>query len=118
MEILKQFKKDLGLDCKIIKDKRPNSVCYSVEFVDEQIYNDLAKYDIVPNKTYNISRIPYNKIPQEFLSAYALGLYDGDGGLSYSSNYSTDVTLNYTAYHETEVQDFQNLINGLANINK
>ena len=38
--------------------------------------------------------------------SYALGLFDGDGSLSYSQNFSTDVTINYTAYHETEVQDF------------
>ena len=82
IEILEKFKQDLQLDCKIIYDKRPNSVCCSVEFVDEQIFNDLGKYDIVPNKTYVIKHIPIEKIPEEYLSAFALGLFDGDGGLS------------------------------------
>lgn len=118
LEILEKFKEDLGLDCKIIYDIRPNSTCCSVEFTDEQIFNDLSKYNIVPKKTYSIDRIPYNKIPNEFLPAYALGLFDGDGSLSYSKDCSTDVTINYTAYHESEVQDFQNLINSLANIEK
>ena len=87
-------------------------------FTDEQIYNDLAKYNIIPNKTYLINHIPYQKIPKKYWSAYALGLFDGDGSLSYSKNFSTDVTLNYTAYHETEVQDFQTLINFLINNKK
>ena len=115
-EILEQFKEDLCLDCKIIYDVRPNSTCCSVEFVDEQIYNDLAKYNIVQNKTYNVNRIPYETIPEKYLGAYALGLFDGDGGLSVSKDFFTDVTLGYTAYHEEEVKDFQTIINRLANI--
>lgn len=114
-EILEKFKEDLKLDCQIIYDKRVNSTCCSVEFTDEQIYNDLQKYSIIPNKTYNIDRIPYDKIPEEYLSAYALGLFDGDGSLSYSKDFSSDVTFGYTAYHESEVADFQDLINKLIN---
>ena len=112
-EILEKFKEDLSLDCKIIYDKRPNSTCCSVEFVDEQIFNDLAKYNIIPNKTYTVSHIPYEKIPKQYLNAYALGLFDGDGSLSISADCSTDAIINYTAYHETEVIDFQTLINSL-----
>lgn len=117
-EILEKFQEDLALDGKIIYDVRPNSTCCSVEFTDEQIYNDLAKYNIIPNKTYMINHIPYQKIPKEYWSAYALGLFDGDGGLSCSKDFSTDVTLSYTAYHETEVQDFQTLINLLVDNEK
>lgn len=118
IEILEKFKEDLQIDSKIIYDKRDNSTCCSVEFVDEQIFNDLGQYGIIPNKTYQIDRIPYEKIPKEYLKSYVLGLFDGDGGLSYSKDYSTDVTLSYTAYHETEVIDFQYLINSLASIEK
>lgn len=106
------------MDCKIIYDNRPNKRCCSVEFTDEQIFNDLAKYNIIPNKTYEIDHLAYEKIPKEYWSAYALGLFDGDGGLSCSANFSTDVTLNYTAYHESEVLDFQQLINQLVGIEK
>lgn len=111
LEILEKFKKDLKIDSKIIYDIRKNSTCCSVEFVDEQIFNDLGHYGIIPNKTCKIEKIPYEMIPKEFLRPYALGLFDGDGSLSYSNDFSTDVTLNYTAYSEQEVKDFQYLIN-------
>lgn len=116
-EILEKFKEDLCIDSKIIYDTRPNSVCCSVEFVDEQIFNDLEKYDIVPRKTYKVDRIPYQKIPQEFLPAFALGLFDGDGNFYCGDNYSTDVTFGFTAYHESEVQDFKDLINKIVPLN-
>lgn len=112
-EILEQFKQDLSLDCSIIYDERPNSTCCSIEFVDEQIYNDLAIYNIVPNKTYIIEHIPYHLIPKNFLPAYALGLLDGDGSIYVNNNF-TDTYINYTAYHKTEVEDFQLLIKSIV----
>lgn len=39
-----------------------------------------------------------------------MGLFDGDGCLTCSENCSTDVTFGYTAYHETEVKDFRDII--------
>ena len=116
-EILEKFKEDLGIDSKIIYDIRPNSICCSVEFVDEQIFNDLERYSIIPQKTYKVDRIPYQKIPQEFLPAFALGLFDGDGNFYCSDDYSTDVTFGFTAYHESEVQDFRDLINKIVDLN-
>lgn len=112
MEILEKFKQDLGIDTKIIYDNRENKHCCSVEFSDSQIYKDLAKYSIVPNKTYKIKHIPYNKISKEYLAAFALGLFDGDGCLTFGENKS-EVTFGYTAYYEDEVKDFQNIINFL-----
>lgn len=116
LEILEKFKEDIGIDGKISYDKRANSTCCSVEFVDQQIFNDLAKYNIIPRKTYNINHIPFEQIPKEYLPSYLLGLFDGDGGLSISADCSTDVTLNYTAYCEQEVKEFQSMINSLCNI--
>lgn len=115
-EILEKFQKDLGLKNKIIYDRRGNSVCCSVEFVDKQIFQDLSKYNIIPNKTYATDKIPFDLIPDKYQSAFLLGLFDGDGSLSCSQNFSTDVTLNYTAYHEKEVLDFQKAINKLCDI--
>ena len=52
------------------------------------------------------------------MSSYILGLFDGDGSLSYSKDCSTDVTINYTAYYEQEVKDFQFLVNSLIDSKK
>ena len=93
IEILEKFKQDLGIESKIIKDKRERSQCSSVEFVDEQIYQDLVNFGIIPNKTYQSHSIPFNNIPKEYIEAFLLGLYDGDGCLTYSSDFSTDVTF-------------------------
>lgn len=113
IDILEQLKKDLCLDCQIIYDVRPNSTCCSVEFTDEQIFNDLSKYGIIPNKTYESKYLPYQNIPKEYLTAYLLGVYDGDGGLSYSKDFSKDVTLSFATYYEQTAKDFQSLIDQL-----
>lgn len=115
LEILEQFKKDLNIESKILYDIRTNSTCCSVEFVDEQIFNDLAKYGIIPNKTYKTNSIPFQQIPKEFLKDFALGLFDGDGNFHCSQDFSTDVTIGFTAYHEQIVKDFQTIINQLIN---
>lgn len=75
------------------------------------MFNDLAKYGIVPRKTYVTERIPYELIPNEFIEAFILGLYDGDGGISFSADCSTDVTISFASYHESIAKDFRFLIN-------
>lgn len=114
-EILEQFKEDLQLDCQIIYDKRPNKKCCSIEFTNEQIFNDLNTYGIIPNKTYDTHHLPFDKIPNELKPAFILGLLDGDGGLSCSQNYSTDVTLNFTTYHQSVALELQQEIDKLIN---
>jgi len=113
ISILEKLKECLQLDSKIIYDKRPNSVCCSVEFVSEQIFNDLGNYGIVPNKTYVTKNIPYDKIPKEFLPAFALGLLDGDGSVQVAANDPTDVTVGFTSYYESVVKDFQMIVDSL-----
>lgn len=114
-EILEKYKEALQLDCSLIYDKRERSQCVSVEFVDEQIYQDLVNFGIVPNKTYKCKHIPFEKVPKQFIPAFLLGLYDGDGCLTYSEDFSTDVTFGFTSYYETVVQDFQLEIDKLIN---
>lgn len=110
LEILKKFKEDLNIKSQIIYDKRVNSTCCSVEFMSKKMFNDLAKYGIVPQKTYKTKHLPYNLIPQEFLYSFILGLFDGDGCLTYSANFSTDVTFGFTSYYESIAKEFQYLI--------
>lgn len=109
-EILEKFKKDLNIESAIIYDNRPNKACCSVEFKSDQIFEDLKQYGIVPQKTYKQDRLLYEKIPEQYLLAFILGLFDGDGCLTYSKNFSTDVTFGFTTYYESVAKDFQYLI--------
>lgn len=43
--------------------------------------------------SYETKNIPYELIPSEFLYAFILGMYDGDGGLTCSADFSKDVTI-------------------------
>lgn len=117
-EILEKFKECLQIDTKIIYDSRPNSVCCSVEFVDNQIAQDLSNFGIIPNKTYMTEHLPLDKIPEEFITSFLLGLFDGDGGITLSADFSTDVGLNFTSYHESIVTEFQLAIDKLINKEK
>lgn len=117
-EILEKFKECLQIDSKIIYDKRINSVCCSVEFVSEQIYQDLINFGIVPNKTYLSKHIPFEKIPKQYITSFLLGLFDGDGNFYCSENYSTDVTFGFTSYYESVVKDFQKEIDKIIHKKK
>ena len=117
-ELLEQFKIDLNSDSVIRYDRRKNSVCCYIEISNEKIFNDLSKYGIVPQKTYKSNHIPYQTIPTKYLQFYILGLFDGDGSLIINQNDCTDVSLNYTAYYQTEVEDFQLLVNHLIDNEK
>lgn len=117
-EILEKFKECLQIDSKIIYDKRINSICCSVEFVSEQIYQDLVNFGIIPNKTYLSKHIPFEKIPKQYLASFLLGLFDGDGNFYCSENYSTDVVFGFTSYYESIVKDFQKEINKIIHKKK
>ena len=107
-DILNKIKDELQIDTELILDPRGKQ-CYSLEFVDNQIFEDLSKYNIIPNKTYDVSHLPSN-IPQQFLKDYIRGLIDGDGCITTSQDLSTDVSLHFTTYHKTIAEDFQKLI--------
>ena len=57
---------------------------WQVSFYSEQIVSDLKnKYGIAPRKSYNY--VPLTDIiPKEFLSYFWLGMFDGDGSISFS----------------------------------
>lgn len=41
--------------------------------------NDLAKFGIIPNKTYLTNHLP--EVPKKFLKDFLRGLLDGDGSI-------------------------------------
>jgi hypothetical protein len=56
-------------------DSSPN--CSTLQFGSKKIHQDLSKYGVIPNKTYNHFDFP--NIPEELVSSFVRGYFDGDG---------------------------------------
>lgn len=109
--ILIKFKEILQIDSNLVLDQRGNQ-CYSVEFSCEQMFQDLKKYGIVPQKTYLTTNLPTN-IPKHLMKHFLRGMLDGDGCITFDTTQSKDVSINFTSYHESFVKDFQQSVDNL-----
>ena len=76
-DLLETFKKELSLNSKISIRKRENSETCCIRVSSPQIANDLEKYGIIRNKTYQTTHLP--KIKESVLPHFIRGLIDGDG---------------------------------------
>ncbi len=106
---INMIKEILHLDCKTQYDKREGKEAVGFEFVNEQIFNDLKNFGIVPNKTYYTKGLYLDKIPEELQRHYLRGLFDGDGGLTFSGNIY-EISVDFTSYFKETVEDFQKAI--------
>lgn len=116
-EMIEQIKQWLHIDGKTQHDNREKKECSGIEFSSTQIFNDLEKYGIVPNKTYLTKGLFIDKIPEEFQKDYIRGLFDGDGGISFTGNIR-EVSCNFTSHFYETVQDFQFFIDSKINKEK
>ena len=78
--LLEQFKNDLQLNSKISHRKRKNTSVCCVRMTSTHLCETLAKYGIVPNKTYVTKHLP--EIKKELLPHFLRGLIDGDGWIT------------------------------------
>jgi len=108
-EIINQIKNWLHIDTKTYYDRRENKECCGIEIVSQQMFEDLAKYGIIPNKTYNTKRLSINLIPDEFKRDYIRGLFDGDGGIAFTGNIY-EISCDFTSYHYETVKELQDFI--------
>ena len=83
--------------------------------MSKEIFDDLANYGIVPNKTYITNTLSLEKIPQEFQRAYIRGIFDGDGVLSFTGDVN-EVGVGFVSHFENTVKEFQEYID--KHINK
>ena len=87
-------------------------------FSSLNIKTELAKYSIVPNKTYK--GITMNNIPQQYKLAFIKGYFDGDGSFSINKNTKQckiDIVSN-TKNILQEINDFFNNKGHIYNHNK
>lgn len=83
------------------EDKKPRAV---LSFNGVQLCKDLARFGIIPKKTYSLTSIS-SEIPNEFYSDYILGLYDGDGVCSKCNN---SIRIGYCAYNKSFTESYRN----------
>lgn len=108
-EIINQIKNWLNIDTKTHYDCRENKKCCGIEIASQQMFEDLAKYGIVPNKTYNTKGLSLNLIPDEFKRDYIRGLFDGDGGISFTGNIY-EISCDFTSYYYETVEEMRDFI--------
>lgn len=105
-EIIDKIKKWLEVDIKTKYDKREKKECCGIEITSQKMFEDLANYGIVPNKTYITNKLYLEKIPEQFQRAYIRGLFDGDGGISFTGN-TNEISCDFTSYFYETVEEFQ-----------
>ena len=107
-EIINKIKNWLNIDGKTHYDKRENKECCGIEFASKNIFDKIKKYGIIPNKTYETKQLYIEKIPLKYQKAYVRGLFDGDGGLSFTG--VNDVAVDFTSHYYQIVEQFQSYI--------
>lgn len=108
-EIINQIKQWLNIDTKTRYDNREKKKACGIEVNSTQMFKDLAVYGIVPNKTCITKGLSLDKIPSYLQKDYIRGLFDGDGGISFTGNIS-EISCDFTSYFYETVQEFQNFI--------
>lgn len=102
--ILELMKKEFNSVNKILefrRDARASSTCcFSV--VSNQMFNDLAKYGVIPNKTYNI-HIP--KLDGSVMNHFIRGMFDGDGSIILKPNGANLIDFCGTYEAVSQLQD-------------
>ena len=107
--MIEEIRSWLNLDNKILHDIRPGKECSGIEFTSKEIFEDLCNYGIVSNKTYLTNSLFIDKIPEAFRRDYIRGLFDGDGGLSFTGNIY-EVACDFTSHFYETVQEFQEYV--------
>lgn len=80
-DFLEKIRKELKIERPIFDYTTNNGYTISeLQFTSPQIKDDLAKYNIIPRKTYNFS-FPRN-LKREYWIDFIRGYFDGDGSVS------------------------------------
>jgi intein-encoded DNA endonuclease-like protein len=75
--ILEYFKNDINAEVNIGEYQYGKKHCAVINIYSKQWAQDLQKYDIVPNKTFLINKLP--DIPINLMKHFIRGYFDGNG---------------------------------------
>lgn len=84
--VLERFKEVLKLSSELRYDKRIDRAngTYVLSVRSKRMAEDLSKYGVVPNKTYLMSKIETDLVPDHLIKDLIRGYVDGDGSIYYS----------------------------------
>lgn len=81
-EILERIKNEVGIEPEIkIYTTSKGYECASLSWTSEEHKNDLAKYNIIPDKTFQLK--PPLILNKKYWIDYIRGYFDGDGSINY-----------------------------------
>lgn len=115
IDLINKFKTSLNSNGKITRSKHTKNgkTTYSVltTISSNKMSDDLAKYGIIPNKTYLTNTLP--KVSKELIPHLLRGLIDGDGSIYTTQSYNLDYNKYYKknviyfcSYHKQCCQEF------------
>ena len=114
LDILLKLKDALKSEIKLSYNKRCNreNGTYTFSLRNQKIIDDLYKWNIIPNKTYQVREIIF---PNNYEKDFLRGLIDGDGSLYFSNG---SFHINICGYHENIIKQISDYANVLINKNK
>lgn len=117
-EILEKIREEIEIEREISDKITENGFPFScLAWSSQQQKKDLAKFGIIPNKTYTKLHLP--KLNDNFTLAFILGYFDGDGSFSVKDNYCRFRICSYDDTILREIGDFlSNKYNLTYSLNK
>ena len=113
---LEDFKNKLESEREIEDYITGNGFAISeLKFSSLKIKQELAKYSIVPNKTY--LGITMKNIPNEYKLAFIKGFFDGDGSFVFNKD-TKQCSIKFTSYGDSFLQEINYFFNNKGNIQK
>lgn len=86
-EILEIIRKELNIENKIVDyENKDGFLCSSLSWTSKEHKDELAKYNIVPEKTLKLK--PPTLLDKKFIIDYIRGYFDGDGSISTAGKYA------------------------------
>lgn len=107
--MIKRLKTELNSSNVVQYDKRPGKACAGIEIHNQKICDDLAKFQVVPNKTYILNDIRIDSIPRNLQRHYLRGLVDGDGSVGIEEPHNQP-WLSFCGYNRDFIVSFQKAI--------
>jgi hypothetical protein len=103
-DFLEEFRTAIGSKRQVRVTETSNGFSIAeFGFSSQHIKQTLAKYSIVPNKTYK--PMSMRNIPDELKSAFIKGYFDGDGSFSHTKGTTTGI-LKICAHRKELLQEF------------